>query len=301
MTGIVKAETQSVTEFGVGVENDEGLYLVLVPIDDKIQTALKEMVTQTRAQLSTMDPVSYEPSDKHGGTEHLHLALDDDLASQIRLIHEANNLPVDGKVLSDPSDVFFYFTRIVDGKGNRTTGIRRASTFKGILKTRLVQLTTDALKIVEDKVFRLDTDFDLLVDASGVSILRPSGFEIVGALTRAIQAAAPENIKLIQKDLPFVDFSVIAAYASKHPRAARYLASIRMQKQSANIDKASLKDLCKKTGVLIREEKGKLIVEDGSVMDFLGVLDRRLYQVELVKGSPESFRAASRSRIGTGS
>jgi hypothetical protein len=26
-------------------------------------------------------------------------------------------------------------------------------------------------------------------------------------------------------------------------------------------------------------------------MDFLGVLDRRLYQLELVKGSPESFRA----------
>jgi hypothetical protein len=32
-------------------------------------------------------------------------------------------------------------------------------------------------------------------------------------------------------------------------------------------------------------------------MDFLGVLDRRLYEVELVKGQPESFRAASRSRI----
>ena len=39
-------------------------------------------------------------------------------------------------------------------------------------------------------------------------------------------------------------------------------------------------------------------MDDGSVMDFLGVLDRRLYQIELVKGSPESFRAASRSRIG---
>ena len=37
---------------------------------------------------------------------------------------------------------------------------------------------------------------------------------------------------------------------------------------------------------------------EGSIMDFLGVLDRRLYEVELVKGSPESFRAASRSRIG---
>jgi len=52
--------------------------------------------------------------------------------------------------------------------------------------------------------------------------------------------------------------------------------------------------------VKIREEKGKIVVEDGSLMDFLGVLDRRLYQVELVKGSPESFRASSRTRIKTG-
>ena len=58
-----------------------------------------------------------------------------------------------------------------------------------------------------------------------------------------------------------------------------------------------LKKLCESTGVKVKDAKGKLVVEEGSIMDFLGVLDRRLYQVELVKDSPESFRAASRSRI----
>ena len=274
-----------------------GQETVLVPIDDKVQAALKEMVSETRAQLSAMDTTPYQPSEKYGSTEHLYLQLDDELASQIRLIHEATNLPVDGKVLSKPSDVFCYFTRIVDDQGNRTTGIRRAGTFKGILKSRLLQFTTDALKIVEDKVFKLDTDFDLLVEAVGVSILRPSGFEFVGHLKEAILNAAPANIKVIQKELPFVDFGGIEVYATSHPRAARYLASIRVQKEATNIDKASLKDLCERTGVRIREEKGKLIVADGSVMDFLGVLDRRMYQLELVKGSPESFRATSRSRM----
>lgn len=274
MTGIFKSGTTLVTEFGVGVESEEGPELFLVPIDDKIQTVLKEMLTETRQELNSMDPAEYEPSEKHGTTEHLRLPLEGELALRIRWIHEANNLPVNGRVLSNPSDISFYFARIVDGEGNRTTGIRRASTFKGILKTRLVQFTTDALKIVEDKVFKLDKDFDVLVDASGVSILRPSGFEIVGALKAAILAAAPMNIKLIQKDLPFVDFSVIQAFASNHPRAARYLASIRVQQEAADIDKESLKDLCEKTGVKIREVKGKLIVEDVSIMDFLGVLDR---------------------------
>jgi hypothetical protein len=182
MTGDTATKTAPVTEFGVGLENGEGQHLVLVPIDDKIQTALKEMVSHTRAQLSTMDPTPYQPSEKYGSTEHLRLPLDDELASQIRSIHEAANLPVDGKVLSNPSKIFCYFTRIVDDKGNRTTGIRRAGTFKGILKSRLLRFTTDALQIVEDKVFKLDTDFDLLVEATGVSILRPSGFEFVGQL-----------------------------------------------------------------------------------------------------------------------
>jgi hypothetical protein len=301
MTGSAKSNTVQATEFGVGVEDTESQQLVLIPIDAQIQTALKEMVSETRAQLSTMDPALYQPSEKYGSTEHLYLQLDDDLAAHIRSIHEATNLPMDGKVLSRPSSVFCYFTRIVDDKGNRTTGIRRAGTFKGILKSRLLQFTTDALKIVEDKVFKLDTDFDLLVEAAGVSILRPSGFEFVGQLKGAILNAAPGNINLIQKELPFVDFGGIEVYATSHPRAARYLASIRVQKEATDIDKASLKDLCERTGVKIHEEKGKLIVDDGAVMDFLGVLDRRLYQIELVKGAPESFRAASRSRIGSGS
>ena len=127
--------------------------------------------------------------------------------------------------------ISFYFTRIADDGGNRTTGIRRAGTFKGILKSRLLRFTTDALRIVEDKVFKLDTDFDLLVEASGVSILRPSGFEFVGQLQGAILNAAPANINIIQKELPFVDFGGIKMYATNHPRAARYLASIRVQKR----------------------------------------------------------------------
>jgi hypothetical protein len=32
-------------------------------------------------------------------------------------------------------------------------------------------------------------------------------------------------------------------------------------------------------------------------MDFLEVLDRRRYQLELVKGTPERFRASSRKKI----
>ena len=43
-----------------------------------------------------------------------------------------------------------------------------ATALKGVLKSRLLQLTTDALNIVQEKIFKLDRDFDLLVDDTGV-------------------------------------------------------------------------------------------------------------------------------------
>jgi hypothetical protein len=69
-------------------------------------------------------------------------------------------------------------------------------------------------------VFKLDNDFDLLIDSANVHILRPSGFEFAGKLQQAILDAVPNNIKSIAKDLAFVAFDGIEAYARKHPRAS---------------------------------------------------------------------------------
>lgn len=107
----------------------------------------------------------------------------------------------------------------------------------------------------------------------------------------------PENIKTIRKDLTFVDFDGVEAYARKHPRAARYLASIRAQGETKSIDKALLKKLCKQTGVELAESKGKVSIAAGHEMGFLEVLDRRRYEVSLVKEKPERYRAANRRKI----
>jgi hypothetical protein len=292
----------SVTEFGVGLDEGDGQTFVSIPVDADVQAALREMVASTWHAMQRHDdgPTKYEPSEKHGGTEYLYLPLKDDLATVMQNLHNAANLPVNAGVLADPTAVFSYLARMTDDKGRRLTALRRATQFKGILKSkgRLVRMLDDSLRIVEDSVFKLDTDFDLLVDSANVHILRPSGFEFAGNLQDAILAAVPQNIGAVQRDLPFVDFSGIEEYASKHPRAARYLASIRSQKETKNIDKTALRALCKTNGVEVQVKNGKVTVADGHEMDFLEVLDRRRYQLELVKGSPERFRAGSRQRIG---
>jgi hypothetical protein len=291
----------TVTAFGVGRDDRDGQTFVAVPVDAKVQSALREMVQGTWDAMNKGGdgPAKYEPSEKHAGTEYLYLPLGDELATSVRDLHQAATLDINAAALSDPSDVFCYFARLTDKKQRRLTALRRATQFKGVLKSknRLVRMLDDTLEIIEDTVFKLDNDFDLLIDAKNVHILRPSGFEFAGKLQQAILDAVPENIKAIGKDLTFVEFDGIEAYARKHPRAARYLASIRGQEETKNIDKSLLKRLCKQTGVEIAESKGKVVVTGGNEMGFLEVLDRRRYEVSLVKEKPERYRAASRRKI----
>ena len=291
----------SVTEFGVGRDEGNGQTFVAVPVGADVQAALREMVHATwdAMQGDNEEPAKYEPAEKHGSTEYLYLPLNDDLAASIRALHVSAQLDVDAEALSDPADVFCYFARLTDTKGRRLTALRRATQFKGVLKSknRLVRMLDDTLRIIEDTVFKLDSDFDLLIDGTNVHILRPSGFEFAGQLQQAILDAVPENIKAIRKDLGFVEFDGIEAYAAKHARAARYLASILSLDETASIDKSLLKKLCKQTGVELSESKGKLKIAHGHEMGFLEVLDRRRYEVSLVKDSAERYRAASRRKI----
>lgn len=291
----------TIIEFGVGRDDGNGQAFVAVPVDAKVQTALREMTQATwhAMQQDEDGPTKYEPSDKHGSVEWLYLPLGDDMATDVRDLHQAANLPMDSVALAAPEKVFCYFVRLTDNQQRKLTALRRASQFKGVVKSkgRLIRLIDDTLKIVEDTVFKLDSDFDLLIDTNNVHILRPSGFEFVGKLQQAILNAVPGNVAAIKAELTFIAFDGIEQYAAKRPRAARYLASIRGQEELKDIDKAALKKLCKNTGVDVSESKGKVIIADGHEMAFLQVLDRRRYQLELVKDKPEKFVAANRKPI----
>lgn len=291
----------SLVEFGVGRDDGNGQEFVSVPVDAKVQTALCEM-TQATWQAMQQDedgPTKYEPSDKHSSVEYLYLPLADDMAAGVRDLHQAVNLPLDAAALISPAEVFCYFVRLTDKQKRKLTALRRATQFKGIVKNkgRLIRLLDDTLQIVEDTLFKLDSDFDLIIDAKNVHILRPSGFEFAGKLQQAILDAVPSNVAAIKAELTFVEFDSIEKYAAKHPRAARYLASIRGQKEMKDIDKVALKNLCKSTGVDVSESEGKLIIATGHELAFLQVLDRRRYKLELVKDKPEKFVANSRKPI----
>lgn len=286
-------------EFGVGRDDGDDQAFHCVMVDDGVQIALGEMAraSWTAMQKLTEDPLPYEPSEKYCGCEYVYLPLDNELAVRVQNLHQAVDLDIDQQALNDTEAMFCYFTKFKDEQGRQLTALRRATQFKGVLKSRLIQWGTDALKIVEDKVFKLDNDFDLLVDSEKVHILRPSGFEFASKLQAAILGAVEGNVKLLRSDLPFVYFDSIQEYASVHPRAARYLASIRSQQEVAKIDKQRLLDACGATGVEITENNEEIVVDDRNIMGFLEVLDRRRYEVRLVPKEPEQYRAPSRTRL----
>jgi len=152
------------------------------------------------------------------------------------------------------------------------------------------------LMLLEDKVFKLDNDFDLLIDSDRLHIWRPKAFEILNEMKQSLLDAAQTHIDALQQEVPNVDFGAIGIYASSHPRAARYLASIRKQ-NIKDIDSDRLRDLCDRTGVEYDEVDGKMNIGDKHIMGFLEILDRRRYGIELIQDSPEFYKAASRQKL----
>ncbi len=226
------------TEFGVGLDEAEGESFSLIPVDAEVQDALREMAAETReAMIEYGDPDEYQPSEKHAPQEYLTTEVNSDWATRLRHLHDANNVPLGVGALEDPGDVFCYFARFSDSQGRKLTAVRRATQFKGLLKSRnrLLRVVDDTLQIVEDNTFKLDRDFDLLIDSTHVHILRPSGFEFIAELQEAIRDAVPGNVASIQRDIPYVEFAGIQEYASRHTRAARLLASIRSQRETQNV------------------------------------------------------------------
>src|SRR5438552_4416087 len=128
----------TVTEFGVGRDEEQEQSFTLVPVDTSVQTALREMARDTWNAMVKLDddPREYEPSEKHASSEYLVMRLDSDLATSLRLLHQAVNLPLNAATLADPKDIFCYFARMTDGPGRRLTAVRRATQFKGVLHSR---------------------------------------------------------------------------------------------------------------------------------------------------------------------
>lgn len=295
MTGFNFQHIQSV-EFGVCLDTDDGESYRLVPCVAEVQQALKEMLEETRGNLFNGDEDLhvFSPAEKYAAHERLRIDLTSDLVGKHREVFEANNLPTDSNALSKDEEIVSYFAIFRDRQKRKLMAFRRAAQFKGVLRKRLIHFSDDALRIVPDNVFKLDTDFDFLVYGSQIFIWRPSGFVFTADMDEYIAASAMENVKRIQKTITCVDFSHLREFVSKHKRAMRLIAAIKSRSDLAAIVPKLLSAECKEAGISLRKKNGKLFPGDGHELAFLMLLDRRRYTLTLIEGQPEIYEAASR-------
>jgi hypothetical protein len=69
-----------------------------------------------------------------------------------------------------------------DNLGRKVIGVRQATQFKGAFKAHFMSVIDDTLRMVPDRVFKLDNQFDFLITAQHVYILHPAGFERVAEI-----------------------------------------------------------------------------------------------------------------------
>lgn len=283
-------------KFGVCTRQSGKVRFLDVPVASDVQSAIREMAQMTISAMRQVSetPIGYEPSERYAGLQHLQVGLDDPTVAFFRELRQVSTFEPGGNILRDPSTIFCYFCRFVDSTGRSLVGIRRSSSFKGVLKqkSRLVSLVSDELRMVSDDLFRLDNDFDVLVDEEHVCILRVAGFETIGGLQDAIKAAATDNVQALSNLLPFVDISLVD-HMSFGVTTARQLASVKQQ-QLSGITLSSLRAACDVNGISYSQANGRLEFDDDALGDLLDILDRRLYVDGLVPSRPTRYKAGSR-------
>lgn len=283
--------------FGVCLDAADGESYRILPCDQGVQDALKEMLASTMASLREEKTATQEfsPAEKYGATERLRVPLDSDLVAKHRAVFASENLATDAHGLDDPSKLVSYFAIFHDAAGHKLMAFRRAAQFKGVVKKHLVTFMNDALRIVPDSLFKLDTDFDFLIFDNQILIWRPSGFIFTAGMEQHIMASAAANVQAISEDMTCVSFDGLGAFVAKHKLAMRLVAALKSRADLAAISLRLLKASCKSNEVHFTVKGGKLVPSQGSEMDFLMLLDRRLYTLTLIEKHPETYQAASRS------
>jgi hypothetical protein len=173
---------------------------------------------------------------------------------------------------------------------------RRAAQFKGILRKKLIRFCDDALRIVEDDVFKLDQDFDFMIVDEHVLIWRPSGFEFSADMETHVAASAAINLASIAERVTCVNFDRLKTFIGGHKRAMRLVAAIKSRDDLEQTSLRMLRKYCESSGVPLERDRNHIWPAPGHEMDFLLVLDRRRYPIQLVEDETEIYEAMSRRR-----
>jgi hypothetical protein len=286
-------------EFCVNVHTNGHEYAnYLVPIDQSVQDALKQVLNATLTAIEPEDGwPPYELSEKYASKESLRADLAADAMASIRALHEEEGWPMRVGALDDPKKIAYYFAVFRDNRGRRLTAVRQATQFKGAFKGRFVSVIDDTLRLIPDRMFKLDDQFDFLITRQHVYIFHPAGFERIAEIERFAAARARTMMLSLGMKVRFIECADLAEYVAKHRRAARLVAALHSRTDLHTIKRNLFVKAAKETGITLVENRRKLTPAKGSELGVLEVLDDRRYTTALKVGQKPAFVASSRRRL----
>jgi hypothetical protein len=289
--------------FGVCFRIEEEIVHHRIPIDDTVRVSLVDM----RNDFCTLydgiegDPEQFSPSEKYGTTEKLFASLTVPYLFSLNNLYHHHNAPVNSINLSDYlSSVEYYYSEFIHNNGAKTIGVKRPNQFKALLKKRVIRLTNDTLRAVEDDIFKLDNDFDVLIHEDRVEILHPAGFIFISDLEGEILTGVIDSANQIGAIITWLDFQFIGQHIAQNNarRAAKLIASIKSRNDLHHTDQFKLTEKCAHLGIPLNDNGGGLLTTSPDrIVDLLEVLDRRSYEYDItVNNTVEIYVAASRKQ-----
>lgn len=287
-------------EFGICVNGDEGEELLRIPIDDSVRESLSEMYDSFyEAYGSTNEaPDVFQPSEKYANTEKLTIALDHENLESLRTLYGETSIQIGDVNLPElAGKIIYYFVIFRLGPRTKKVAVKRPSQFKALLNKKLIRFIDDTLQAIPDDVFKLDIDFDFIISRHNIEILHPTGFIFIANIDQEVQRRAMEATQALGRRVAFIDFDSIAPFVGTSKTAAKLIASIKSRDDLESTSQQKLIKICKDLGVNVRVIRGKIVPGAESMLDFLNILDRREYAVDVTTQRPEIYLAASRKKM----
>ncbi|WP_108449340.1 Kiwa anti-phage protein KwaB-like domain-containing protein [Halomonas sp. BN3-1] len=273
--------------------------LYKVSTDKDVKRLLRECLQATLTEFP--DPIDstleFEISEKYGEKDRFKVNV-----SEYPLVGAIfDETPKDNIFLADiPKEkIQYYRVDFTDTHGNQASCIRRASYFKSLLKNknRIVRFIDDSIEVVNDEFFKLDNDFDFICINGVAYILRPRVFESMVLPDEEVTRKALEKISSLSDSLAFVNFDTIYDVVTKYKRAARLVFAVSQREDIHDIEKSKIIYYAGSSNIEIEVDDDEVIrPKEGFEVDFLEMLDRRIYNVEFIDGETESYKAYSRKR-----
>lgn len=274
-----------------------------IPTDGGVQNALKAILRDTVAGFDAIegDWELHDISEDYGERRRVYAPRNLPLFETMAEIFDSGALPELPDLQNHLAELDYYFAKFVDSEGRTMVGVKKARTAKATLgaQNKLVRLIDNTLVLIEERVLRLDRQFDVLISTDNVFIFEPRATEQVAEIVERVAASASARIQEIHDAVTFLDLSRIKTKIARHPKLARIAHSIANNPNLHGIQRAAIESLAAAQGIRFKEVDGRLLCNVTDEAKLMEVLDARRYHLDLTAAGPVPYRATARQVVRT--